>query len=205
MGKLVTEFIGTSFLTLVVLLGGGPMAVGAVLTATVYMGRHRSGAHYNPAVTLGFVARRRLDAATAVRYVAAQFAGAMFAAGIAWCLLNKTNIVAPAAGAQSHQWYLAEIVFSFALCLVYFHVTDSERTRDNPFYGLAIGFMAAAGTFAVGRISGAAFNPALGLGPSIVALLHDTAVPSGAWLLYLVAPCIGSLLAVLAYTAQTGR
>jgi len=50
-GKLLTELIGTFFLVLVVLPTGNPLAIGAVLMVMVYMGRHISGPHYNPAVT----------------------------------------------------------------------------------------------------------------------------------------------------------
>jgi len=96
-------------------------------------------------------------------------------------------------------------VFTFALCLVYFHVADHEAARDKGYFGLAIGFFVAAATFAAKNISGAALNPALGWGPNLVALLHDTKVAGGAWTLYLVAPVVGSLLAVLAFTAQRRR
>jgi len=205
MAKLITEFIGTGFLVLVILLTGNPIAIGAVLMAMVYMGYYISGAHFNPAITLGFAVRRRIAWGEAIRYWIVQFAGAMFAAGIAWCLHEKTAGISPPAGAATHQWYLAEIVFSFALVLVVFNTTDSPATKDNQYYGLAIGFTYLVGAFAGSPISGGAFNPAVGIGPNIVARMNNSDVPGGVWLLYLVAPSIGAILAVIAFTAQRQR
>jgi aquaporin Z len=205
MGKLLTEFTGAMFLALVLLLGSGPVAVGAVLLAMIYMGRPTSGAHYNPAVTLGFALRGRIAWGQAGRYVLAQFAGAMFAAGVAWCLRSGASVIAPAAGAGTHQWYLAEIVFSFALCLVYFQTTDSTAAPSHNTSGIAIGFLVVAAMFAAKPISGAVLNPAVGIGPNLVALLDGAEVPGGAWLLYLVAPSIGATLATLAYAVQRGK
>jgi len=205
MGKLVTEFIGTMFLTLAFLLTGTPLAVGGVLIAMVSMGRHVSGAHFNPAVTLGFALRGRVGWSTARRYAVAQLAGAMFAAGVTWCLRSEALAVGPSAGAAPHQWYLAEIVFSFALCLVYFQVADGDATPSNSYFGLAIGFLVVGASFAIKPISGAVLNPAVGLGPNLVALLDGAEVPGGAWLLYLFAPSIGAALASLAFAAQRHR
>ena len=82
MGRYVTELVGTFFLVLTigaVVVDGtalAPLAIGSTLTALVYMGGHVSGAHYNPAVTLGFWLRGGMRRADAVPYVAAQLLGA---------------------------------------------------------------------------------------------------------------------------------
>ena len=202
MAKLLTEFIGAAFLVLVILLTGDPLAIGTVLMVMVYMGGHISGAHYNPAVTLGFAIRGRLSWPEAAKYWVAQLAGAIFAALTAWCLLEKTGTVAPPAGAGAHQTYLVEILFTFALCLVVFNVADTEATKGNSFYGLAIGFTITAAAFSGGGISGGAFNPAVGLGPNIVALMNSTEVPGSVWLLYILGPSIGAILATVVYKLQ---
>jgi len=66
----------------------------------------------------------------------------------------------------------AEFFFTFALCYVVLNVATVQATAGNSFYGLAIGFTVLAGAYAVGAISSAAFNPAVGLGLSFLNLSH---------------------------------
>jgi len=60
MRNYITEFVGTFFLMLVIALTGNPLAIGAVLMVMVFAGGHISGAHYNPAVTLAILIRKKL-------------------------------------------------------------------------------------------------------------------------------------------------
>ena len=132
MKKYLTEFIGTFFLVLTISLtvisgsAMAPLAIGCSLMIMVYMGGHISGGHYNPAVTLGFLLRGRMNFVETVKYWVSQLAGAMFAAGTAWCLLRVPVTVAPNVGSEAHQWMLVEILFTFALCLVVFNVADQD-------------------------------------------------------------------------------
>src|ERR1700741_2988254 len=88
MNKYLAEFIGTFFLVLTIgctVVGAGatviaPLAIGAALMVMVYAGGHISGAHYNPAVTLGVLIRGKVKAADVVPYILAQLAGAAGAA-----------------------------------------------------------------------------------------------------------------------------
>src|ERR1700758_2687815 len=88
MNKYIAEFIGTFFLVLTIGctgIGAGagviaPLAIGAALMVMVYAGGHISGAHYNPAVTLGILIRGKVNAADVVPYWIAQFAAAAVAA-----------------------------------------------------------------------------------------------------------------------------
>jgi aquaporin Z len=66
--------------------------------------------------------------------------------------------------------FVAELLFTFALCYVVLNVATSKDHSDNSFYGLAIGFTVVAGAFAVGAISGGAFNPAVALGAAVMGL-----------------------------------
>ena len=88
MNKYIAEFIGTFFLVLTIGctgIGAGsgviaPLAIGAALMVMVFAGGHISGAHYNPAVTLGVLIRGRVKALDVLPYMIAQIAGAVVAA-----------------------------------------------------------------------------------------------------------------------------
>src|SRR4051812_29565987 len=87
MNKYIAEFIGTFFLVLTIGCTGigasagviAPLAIGAALMVMIFAGGHISGAHYNPAVTLGVLLRGRLNAADAIPYIVSQLAGAALA------------------------------------------------------------------------------------------------------------------------------
>ena len=210
MGRYLTELVGTFFLVLTigaVVVDGtalAPLAVGSTLTALVYMGGHVSGAHYNPAVTLGFWLRGGMRRSDAIPYVAAQLFGAWLAAGAVQLLTGDTFALAPGDGVGSAQALLAEVLFTFALVLVILNVAISEATAGNQYYGLAIGLVVAGGAFTVGDISGGAFNPAVGTGPLVVHALAGSGGLGDVWL-YWVGPVIGALAAVAAFGVQEGR
>ena len=175
--KLVAEFIGTFFLTFTVgaaaaKLGAGalaPFAIGGVLMVMVFAGWHVSGAHYNPAVTVAILIRGKIKSREAFAYVVAQLVAAASAG-----LLVRGIDGAGVAAAPAAIWkaLVVEFLFTFALAYVVLNVATSADTRDNSFYGLAIGFTLLVGALTVRRVSGGAFNPAVALGASIVGLLE---------------------------------
>jgi aquaporin Z len=176
MKKYVAEFIGTFFLVLTIgltVIGAGatviaPLAIGAALMVMVYAGGHISGAHYNPAVTLAILIRGKLQVQDAVPYILAQLAGAA-AATVAVKFFRSGVEVTPMA-VQLVPALLAEFLFTFALVYVVLNAATAEGTSGNSFYGLAIGLTVMTGAFAVGSISGGAFNPAVAVGISILGL-----------------------------------
>jgi aquaporin Z len=95
---------------------------------------------------------------------------------------------------------LAEFVFTFALVWVVLNTATAKGTSGNSFYGLAIGFTVLAGAYAVGGVSGGAFNPAVGLGVFTMGL--ESAKQLG---VYLVADMAGGAVAALAYKAVNGN
>lgn len=201
--KYLVEFIGTFFLVFtigMVVIGTGdsiilaPLAIGAVLMVMVYAGGHVSGAHYNPAVSLAVFLRGRLDARDLVIYWVAQLLGAAAASGVVLFIKGFPSVtlitVDPLRG------LIAEFLFSFALCYVVLNVATAKGTTGNSFYGLAIGFTVMVGAFAVGGVSGGAFNPAVALGLSLMGI--------SAWLniwYFLVGNLAGAAVAAYAFRA----
>src|SRR6266513_1257648 len=171
MNKYITEFIGTFFLVLTIGctgMGSGagviaPLAIGAALMVMVYAGGHISGGHYNPAVTLGILIRGKVQPADVVPYWIAQFAGAAVAALLVSKFLRAGVAVTPITPHVGPA-LVAEFLFTFALVYVVLNAATAEGTSGNSFYGLAIGMTVMTGAFAVGDISGGAFNPAVALG-----------------------------------------
>jgi len=177
MNKYTAEFIGTFFLVLTVgctVIGAGtgviaPLAIGAALMVMVFAGGHISGGHYNPAVTLGVLIRGKLQPADVVPYWIAQLAGAAIAALLVNKVLRAGVAVTPIA-LHVGPALLAEFLFTFALVYVVLNTATAEGTSGNSFYGLAIGMTVMTGAFAVGDISGGAFNPAVALGICILGI-----------------------------------
>jgi aquaporin Z len=174
MNKYLTELIGTFFLVLTVgcaVIGGAgalaPLAIGAALMVMVYAGGHISGGHYNPAVTLAVWLRGRCDTKDVVPYWVAQVGGAALAALAVQFLYHKET---PGELKSIPAALLAEFLFTFALCYVVLNVATSKVNAGNSFFGLAIGMTVMTGAFAVGGISGGAFNPAVAVGISVMGL-----------------------------------
>ena len=200
--KLVVEAIGTFFLVLTVGLvviepGAGalaPIAIGSALMVMVYAGGHISGGHYNPAVTLGVFLRGRTSRAELVPYWVAQILGALLAV-LAVRSFKADAVVTPLVpdvGAA----LLAEFLFTFALVYVVLNVATARATEGNSHYGLAIGFTVTVGAFAVGGISGGAFNPAVAVGITMLGL-----VGAGSLWIYLLANLLGGAVAAVMFNA----
>lgn len=208
MNKYLVEFIGTFFLVFTignVVLGGdtgviGPLAIGSALMVMVYAGGHISGAHYNPAVTLGVFLRGKCDAKDVVPYWAAQVAGAAAAAG-AIIYLHGTDDNAMVLGIDKPlgKAFFAEVLFTFALVYVVLNVATAKGTENNSFYGLAIGFTVLTGAFAVGNISGGVFNPAVAVGVCLMNVISWSSI----WV-YLVANFGAGVLAALVFRFTNG-
>src|SRR5437868_2197183 len=98
--KLAVEVIGTFFLVFTVVVSGlshstfTPLAAGAVLMVMVYAGGHVSGGHYNPAVTMAALWRRRIELGDAIAYWIAQFVAGVIAAFVARAVVNPTTVTA---------------------------------------------------------------------------------------------------------------
>lgn len=133
----------------------------------VYAGGHVSGGHYNPAVTLAVWLRGRCAAQDVVPYWISQILGA-FAASYVVLYLKGNPTVTPAE-IKVVPALIAKFIGTFALCYVVLNVAMAKGTAGNSNYGLAIGFTVVVMAFALGGISGGAFNPAIATG---ITLMH---------------------------------
>jgi aquaporin Z len=169
--KYVVELIGTFFLVFTVAVSSlsrstfTPLAAGAALMVMVYAGGHISGGHYNPAVTMAALWRRRIGLRDAGAYWAVQLVAGLIAGVIAHAVVDPGSVTTlHPVGRAVVAVAFVEFLFTFALCYVVLNVATSKDQADNSFFGLAIGFTVLAGAFAAGGISGGAFNPAVSLG-----------------------------------------
>jgi aquaporin Z len=206
MKRYLVEFIGTFFLVFtvgstVISPGAGslaPLAIGASLMVMVFAGGHVSGGHYNPAVTLAVWIRGKCDTKDVIPYWIAQIAAAFVAAWIVG-KMKMPGAAQPLALASWKPAFVAEFLFTFALCWVVLNVATSKATGGNSFYGLAIGMTVMTGAFAVGGVSGGAFNPAVATGISLMGLSFW----SNYWVL-LAGEAAGAVTAATAYKMVNG-
>ncbi len=207
MNRYLTEFLGTFFLTLVIGLcvsqgvALAPLVIGTTLMTMVFMGGLVSGAHYNPAVSIGVFLRGRLSLKDLPWYLAAQIVGGFAAAAIDYAILGKTFNVAPGAGVSLGAALLVETLFTFMLVIVVLNVATVKSVEGNSYYGLAIGSAITVAAFAGGGISGGAFNPAVGLAGTLFHAAIDHTYPAQLWL-YVVGPILGGALAAVAFKIQ---
>ena len=111
-------------------------------------------------------------------------------------------MLAPGEGTDVIKAVSNETLFTFLLVLVILNVASSPRTEGNHYFGIAIGFTVMAGAYVGGGFSGAAYNPAVGIGPILANLLAGNEVSVGHFWIYLVGPFTGAILATLAFYAQ---
>jgi len=201
MKKYLVEFIGTFFLVLTVGMtvidpGAGalaPLAIGAALMVMVYAGGHVSGGHYNPAVTLAVWLRGRCPSCDVPGYWISQIIGAFAAGALALYLKGNPALTTPQE-IKIVPALIAEFVGTFALAYVVLNVATAKATAGNSNYGLAIGFTVMVMAFALGGISGGAFNPAVATGITFMHLEKTANI----WV-YLVGNLAGGALAALVF------
>lgn len=200
--KYIYELIGTFFLVFTVGMtvlspfSAGvmaPLAIGAILAVMVYAGGHISGGHYNPAVSFAVWLRKRLSTKDMIGYWIFQVVGAFLGASVSLyfkgCQTIQTMITV-----DPTKTFIAEFLFTFALCYVVLNVATSRSTTGNSFFGFAIGCTVLVGAYCVGSISGGAFNPAVVFGIMLMKLIDISQI----WV-YLVANLLAGASAALIF------
>jgi len=208
MHRYLTEFIGTFFLVLTVcmmVIAGNaafaPLAIGLSLMIMVYAGGGISGGHYNPAVSLGAIMSGALPKSQFVPYVISQTAGAVVASLVAMVVTGKTVAPAPGAGGSDMASLIVESVYTFLLVYVVLNVAVSRRTQGNSYFGAAIGMAITVAAYSGGALSGGAYNPAVGIGTTIVHATMGDGTWSHVWL-YIVGPFAGAAAAAVVFGVQ---
>lgn len=201
--RLAAEFFGTFIL---VVAGTGAIVVneltgavthpgisltfGLVVLALVYTFGDISGAHINPAVTIGFVAARRFPIKEAGLYILAQVLGATLASVLLRELFPDSRTLGatlPRDGA--FQSFVLEVFLTWFLMLAVLRVSTGSKEKGI-MAGVAVGSIIALEAMFAGPICGASMNPARSFGPAVVSRNF------GDLWIYLVAPVVGALLAV---------
>jgi len=146
-------------------------------------------------VTLAALVRGRITVLDAIGYWIAQLVGGLLAMALArWVIAPTAVHTLTLPGHALAAAFIAELLFTFALCYVVLNVATSKDHPNNSFYGLAIGFTVAAGAVAVGPISGGAFNPAVVFGGAAMGMFAGSTL----WV-YLVAQMAAAVAAGLAF------
>ena len=169
---------------------GVALTFGLIVLALIYAFGDVSGAHFNPAVTLGFVAAGRFPLSAVPGYVVAQLAGAVTACGLLRLLFPaNARLGATVPAGTPQQSFILELVLTFLLMLVILNVSTGGKEKGIT-AGIAVGAVIGLEALFAGPICGASMNPVRSFAPALVSGQFQHL-----WL-YLVAPTLGALLAV---------
>jgi len=173
-----------------------PLGIGFSLVCLIFFGGHISGAHYNPAVTIGVLLTRRsvLGPLKSLGYVGMQLLGGTVGAIIANLCTKGT--FGPRVGLNNTiaEAFAVELIATFMLLTVVLNVAHTIANDNNSYYGLAIGLTVCSMAIAVGPISGGAFNPAVGTAAMVATLIHNGNFSQHFWI-YWAGPLTGAALA----------
>ena len=195
-GTFALVFAGTGAITINDVTGGTITHVGIALTfglvvmAMVYAVGDVSGAHLNPAVTIGFWVARRLEGRAVAGYIVCQIAGALLASVCLRVLfVEHSTLGATLPAGPWYQSFALEIILTALLMFVILCVSTGAKEKGI-MAGAAVGAVIAFEGMFAGPISGASMNPARSLAPALVSF-HLQHV----WI-YLIAPVLGAAIAV---------
>ncbi|MBK9272317.1 MAG: aquaporin [Saprospiraceae bacterium] len=170
MKKLLVEFIGSLIIAFILVIAAMQdswthlsFAVGLVYMAMVYAGGHISGGHFNPAISLAVFLRGRMSLRELPGFILVQFLGSSLGAALGLLSITVKQPAGIVLDADVVPAMLCELLGTFVLCFVFLNVASSRTTIGNSFYGLSLGGIMIGGMMTLGKISGGAFNPALGL------------------------------------------
>jgi len=198
-GTFALVFVGTGAIVVDQVSGGAlthvgiALCFGLVVMTMIYAVGDISGAHFNPAVSLGFWIARRLPGREVGLYLAAQCSGAILASASLRLLFpaqENLGVTQPAGNIWTA--FFSEVILTFFLMFVILNVATGAKEKGIV-AGIAVGAVVCFSALVGGPISGASLNPARSLGPAIFSNNFHSI-----WI-YLFAPVLGALLAVWAW------
>ena len=198
MNKYIAEFIGTFFLVLVVGLTGSPVAIGLTLALMVYTFASTSGSNFNPAVSFGLWINQKLSNYDFPRYVLSQLLGGAVAVLFIRLVMKKSMEVLLPADTSVLMGIALEALFTFLFVTVIYNVAVKKSSLPNQYFGFAIGLTIFVAATAVGKLTGGAFNPAVGLMP-VLLNTETVSVNTNSLIVYFVGPMLGALCAAFLY------
>lgn len=170
---------------------GVALVFGLVVLAMIYALGDISGAHLNPAVTLGFWRAGRFPGREVPAYWFSQTMGALVASGVLRLLFPAhAQLGATVPTGTEFQSFVMELILTLILMTVILNVSTGAKEKGIT-AGIAVGAVIAMEALFAGKISGASMNPARSLAPALV-----TGNLEHLWI-YLLAPCLGAWAAVL--------
>ncbi len=197
LGTFALVFAGTGAIVIDETSGGAVTHVGIALTfglivlAMIYTLGDISGAHLNPAVTLGFFGARRLPAREVAPYIASQCAGALAASAILRLLFpQNANLGSTFPAGPAIQSFVLELILTAMLMFVILGVSTGAAEKGIT-AGIVVGAVIALEAMFAGPICGASMNPARSLGPAMI-----SGHAQSLWI-YLIAPVLGAFAGVV--------
>lgn len=211
--RLLAEFIGTFFLLFVgtgaILVNyathgaigqiGISFAFGLTIFVMIFSCARISGAHFNPSVTIAFLAARKINVFEAILYIISQIFGAVVGCGILKLMfggISNLTITQPSFNFSSNAIPISiamEFFFTFMLMFIISSVTENPDVNETQ-SGLAIGITVFMGALIAGPISGGSFNPARTLGPAIINSEYNYS-----WI-YVIIPTVAAISSVVTYS-----
>lgn len=216
MRKFWAEVIGTAVLVFLgcgvaIVFGFGDgyvgiaLAFGLAVIAMAYSIGNISGAHLNPAISLGLFLSGKLSAADLIKYVLAQFLGAIIGAGLLTAIFGRgsglgTNSYGANRNVNLTTWqaFLVEALLTFVFVLAAIGVLS--KVQNKVVAGIVIGLSLTLVHLLGIPLTGTSVNPARSFGPA----LFEGGQPLRQYWLFFLAPLVGAALAALAYRALSG-
>ena len=205
---LISDDLGTAGIGLLGGLGDWiaiALAFGLTVMICIYVFGKISGAHLNPAVTIGLLVTKNISLIDSVYYIVAQVIGACLGSLLLFVCLGAPAVTigglgatAPGLGVSYIQAMIAECIGTFFLMLVVMGVAVDEKAEPG-FAGITIGMTVATVIVVLGAFTGASINPARTFGPYLMDTLLGGANLWAYFPIYLVGPIVGAILAALAY------
>lgn len=196
-GTFAMVFCGTGAMTINEITGGEVTHVGIAITwglivmAMIYAFAETSGAHFNPAVSIAFAYAKKFSWKEVPKYVIAQVLGALLASGILWFLFPDSEFYgATIPTLDVWRAFVLELLLTYFLMLVIINVSTGSK-EVGMMAGIAIGGVILLEAMFAGPMTKASMNPARSIAPAIVSGHYEHL-----WL-YLLAPILGALLAVV--------